>query len=219
MNNYILSDINTNSSLSDRDRNAIMSLINKKIKPIINFLYYHNFSCEIEAFGTHNLIKDYEILTTESILFKILSRNDVLLNLEQSFLNFKREIVQLICDANSFHDLNNFVKSSEKLFYQFKVPFSKLLIPNKFISILFSNKLETNWMKSFEQFEITLNLISDFCDLNYSFEMKKEKVKQIIEVIGKNEDEGNVKDLAANLEKKNEESLLFVIKNALHLFS
>ena len=145
-------------------------------------------------------------------------KNDTILNFEDSFLNFKREIIKIVSDANNLQDLNNFIKQSEKLFYQFKISFSKLLLTNKFTNLLFGNKLETCWIKSFEQFEYILNIISDFCDLNYTFELKKDKVKQIIDVIGRNEDEGNIKDLTLNLEKKQEETLLFVIKNAIYLY-
>lgn len=193
-------------------------MINKKIKPIINFLYYHNFNPENDSSDERILLKEFEGLSSKSIISRIMYKNDTILNFEDSFLNFKREIIKIVSDANNLQDLNNFIKQSEKLFYQFKISFSKLLLTNKFTNLLFGNKLETCWIKSFEQFEYILNIISDFCDLNYTFELKKDKVKQIIDVIGRNEDEGNIKDLTLNLEKKQEETLLFVIKNAIYLY-
>ena len=193
-------------------------MINQKIKSIVNFLYYHNIYPKNVSSDELILIKEFEGLFSKSIISRILYKNDSILNFEESFLNFKREIIKIIRYANNLFDLNNFIKQSEKLFYPFKMPFSKLYLTYKFSNLLFVNKLENCWIKSFEQFEYTVNIISDFCDLNYTLELKKDKVKQIIDVIRRNDDEGNIKDLSLNLEKKQEETLLFVIKNAIYLY-
>ena len=206
-----------NTTLIETDKTAILSLINKKIKPIINFLYFYNFEKEKSSKDNTNLIKDFEYYSNESIIYKILSRNDVILNIKDNFYNFKIEIMKYISDSSSFNDLNKFIKNSETLFYKYKLNFNNI-ISNKCVNIAFNNDLELNFMKCFEQFESSLNLISEFCDLTYSYELKKDKITKIIEITDKLEDLHGVKEILLNLERSQHETVLFVIKNTIHLY-
>ncbi len=186
----------------------------------MNFLYLHNFHSENPENQEKILkINDYQNLSVEQITLKILSNSDIQINIEQAFINFKANVMKNINDINNFQEMNLFVKNKEKIFYEFKVFFSKLIFPCKNATILFGNSLETSWNKSFEHFETTINLVSDFCDLFYTFETKKDKILQIIEVIGKMDDGGNfLKEFSSFLEKNNEFSILFLIKNAVNLY-
>jgi hypothetical protein len=209
-----------NSSLYDSDKVSIMSMIYKKVKPIMNFLYLHDFHSETPK-NQEKIIKinDYQNLSVEQVTSKILSNSDIHINIEQAFISFKANVMKNINDINNFQEMNLFVKNKEKIFYEFKVFFSKLIFPSKNATLLFGNSLEISWNKSFEHFETTINLVSEFCDLFYTFEMKKDKILQIIEVIGKIDDGGNfLKEFSSFLEKNNEFTIIFLIKNAFNLY-
>ncbi len=95
------SDLNMNSSLYDSDKVSIMSMIYKKVKPIMNFLYLHDFHSETPK-NQEKIIKinDYQNLSVEQVTSKILSNSDIHINIEQAFISFKANVMKNINDIN-----------------------------------------------------------------------------------------------------------------------